>query len=102
MRHPVAVPVLLALAALAGYATGARPAHAQAQAFPLQVGDIVLFSFQDGDSRHCQIEQMRGAFARCGVPSGRLGSAIGRPARREPEQWVNVGVVEWVTKAKSL
>ena len=99
MRHPLAIPVLLALAALVGYAAAARPVQAQAPAFPLQVGENVLFSFQGGSSRECRIEEIRAVFARCGEPSERGGSTIGRPARREaPEQWVNVAVVEWVTK----
>jgi hypothetical protein len=101
MRHPRFVAVLVALAALGGYATGARPVQAQQQAIPVLLGEVVLFSFQDGRSRECRIEEVRGAFARCGEPSDRRGSAIGRPTRREPpEQWVNVGVVEWVTKAR--
>ena len=103
MRYSWSIPVLLVLVALAGYAAGGRPlqAQAQAQTIPIRRGEIVLFSFQDGDSRECLIEEVRGEFARCGDPADRSGSAIGRPARREPpEQWVNVSVVEWVTKAR--
>ena len=101
MRHPVTVAALLALAALAGYAAGARPVQAQAQPFPFQVGDLVLFSFQGATSRHCRIEEIKGEFARCGDPSNRPRTAIGRPAHQEPpEQWVNAGVVEWVTKGR--
>jgi len=101
MRYSWSIPVLLVLAALAGYAAGARPLQAQPQATPILLGEVVLFSFQDGDSRECRIEEVRGDFARCGDPAERKGSAIGRSALREPpEQWVNVGVVEWVTKAR--
>ena len=97
MRHPSSIPVLLAVAALAGYAAGARPVQAQSEAFPLQVGEIVMFSFQDGDNRQCRIEEMRGTFARCGTTSNR-GPTIGRT--EPPAQWVNVAVVEWVTQVK--
>lgn len=57
MRHLWSVPVLLALAALAGYATGARPVQAQAEAFPFEVGDTVTFSFQGDGSRLCRSER---------------------------------------------
>jgi hypothetical protein len=98
MRHPWTVPVLLALTALAGYAGGARPVQAQAEAFPFQVGDIVTFSFQGGGgSRPCRIEEMKGAFARCGSPD-RQGPTIG--GRKPLEEWVNVAVVEWAMRVR--
>ena len=98
MRFPWSVPVLLVLAALAGYATGARPVQAQADSFPFQVGDIVSFYFPDADSRECLIEQVRGAFAKCVNPSDRQGPTIGR--REPPDYWVNVANVESVTRRK--
>jgi hypothetical protein len=96
MRHPWSVPVLLALAALAGYAVGARPVQAQAEAFPFHVGDTVTFSFQGGGTRPCRIEEMKGAFARCGNPD-RQGPRIGS---KHLEEWVNVAVVEWAMRVR--
>ena len=98
MRHSWRLSVLLAFAALAGYAAATTPVRAQAEAVPFQQGDIVTFSFQDGDSRQCRIEQIHGTFARCGNVSDRQASTIGRP--EPPEAWVNVAVVEWVTKSR--
>ena len=72
--------------------------QAQAEPFPFQVGDIVPFSFADGDSRECLIEQVRGAFAKCVNPSDRRGPTIGR--REPPDEWVNVASVEWATRRK--
>jgi hypothetical protein len=62
------------------------------------MGDIVLFTFPDGDSRECLIEQTRGAFAKCVNPSDRRGPTIGR--REPPDEWVNVASVEWATRRK--
>ncbi len=56
MRHPVAVPVLLAPAALAGYAAGARPVEAQSQGLPFSIGEIVAFRYADNGSRDCRID----------------------------------------------
>jgi hypothetical protein len=98
MRHPWSVPVLLALAALAGYATGARPVQAQAEPFPFQVGDVVTFTFQGGGTRPCRIEEMKGTFARCGKPSDSQGPPI--RYRQWLEEWVNVAVVEWVARVR--
>ena len=89
------VPVLLTLAALAGYATGARPVQAQAEPFPFQVGDNVTFSFQGGGTRPCRIEEMKGVFARCG--NTRQGPTIGS---KHLEEWVNVAVVEWAMRVR--
>jgi hypothetical protein len=98
MRHPWSVPILLALAALAGYAAGARPVQAQADAFPFQVSDIVTFSSHER-TYHCRIEEMRGNFARCGsVSEGGGGFSIGRPER--PDEWVNVAVAQSIIKHK--
>ena len=97
MRHSWCLSVLIAFAALAGYAAATTPVRAQAEAVPFQQGDIVTFTFQDGDSRQCRIEQIHGTFARCGNVSDRQGPTIGRP--EPPEAWVNVAVVEWVTKS---
>ena len=55
MRRSLCLSVLIALAALAGYAAATTPVRAQAEAVPFQQGDIVTFSFQDGDSRQCRI-----------------------------------------------
>ena len=97
MRHSLCLSVLIAFAALAGYAAATAPVRAQAEAVPFQQGDIVTFSFQDGDSRQCRIEQIHGTFARCGNVSDRQFPTVGRP---EPtEAWVNLAVVEWVTKS---
>jgi hypothetical protein len=73
MRHPWSVPVLLALGALAGYAMGARRVQAQAQTFPFQTGDSVIFVFQDTGTRACLIEEVNGTFARCGNAPGQPG-----------------------------
>jgi hypothetical protein len=62
------------------------------------MGEIVTFTFQDADSRQCRIDQIQGMFVRCGDPADRQGPTIGR--REPPEQWVNVAVVEWVTRAR--
>src|SRR5688572_11278746 len=77
MRNSWSVLVLLALAAVAGYATSARPVQAQAEAFPFHVGDIVTFLYEENGSRQCRIEQIHGAFARCGSPVERQGPTIG-------------------------
>ena len=96
MRHSWSIPVLLAAAAFAGYAAGARPVLAQAEAFPFQVGDVVTFSFQGGGTRPCRIEELKGAFARCGKPD-RQGPTIGS---KPLEEWVNVAVVEWAMRVR--
>ena len=97
MRHPWSVPVLLALAALAGYATGTRPVQAQAQTLPFAIGETVTITLQEGTHR-CRIEEIRGTFARCGSPSS---TPIGGFGVRQPssdQSWVNLSVVEWVIK----
>ena len=100
MRLSWSVPVLLALAALAGYATGAGPVQAQAQPLPFAIGETVTISLQSGSTR-CRIEEIRGAFARCGDPSsppiGGFG-VRGQPA--DQSSWVNLAVVEWITKPR--
>ena len=96
MRHPWSVPVLLALAALAGYAAGTRPVQAQSEALPFSTGDTVTFSNPEGTWK-CRIEEIRGAFARCGDPSG---PQVVRPGDRQPDlRWVNVAAVASVWKA---
>jgi hypothetical protein len=97
VRLSWSVPVLLVLAALAGYAARARPVQAQVAALPFTTGDTVVISLQGGGSRECHIEVIRGMFARCGNPSESQGVRIGD---RRTEAWVNVAVVEWVTKAR--
>ena len=74
MRHSWCLSVLIAFAALAGYAAATTPVRAQAEAVPFRQGDIVTFGFQGGGSRQCRIEQIHGTFARCGNVSDRQGS----------------------------
>ena len=97
MRHPWSVPVLLALAALAGYAAGARPVQAQSEQWPVSSGDAVTLSFPGGGSRACAIEEIKGTFALCGTGQ-RQPLSIGQ--RERPEEWVNLAQVEWVTKPR--
>jgi hypothetical protein len=96
MRHSWSVPVLLALAALAGYAAGARPVQAQMDALPFSTGDVVTFSLQPEGTLRCRIEETRGAFARCGDPSGPPTVRYGD--RQPDQQWVNVASVKSVSK----
>jgi hypothetical protein len=100
MRSPWSVPVLLALAVLAGYAVGALPLQAQAQPLPFAIGETVTISLQGGAHR-CRIEEIRGTFARCGDPSGPPigGFGVSGPAANQ-SSWVNLAVVEWVTKPR--
>ena len=98
MRHPWSVPALLVLAALAGYAAGGRPVQAQPQPLPFAIGETVTISLQGGTHR-CRIEEIRGTFARCGDPSGPPIGGFGvRGQPADQSSWVNVAVVEWVTK----
>jgi hypothetical protein len=100
MRHPWSVPVLLALAALAGYAAGARPVQAQGEPLPFAMGETVTISIQGGTHR-CRIEEIRGMFARCGDPSGPPIGGFGvRGQAADQSSWVNLAVVEWVTKPR--
>ena len=69
MRHPWFVAVLLPVAAVAGYAAGARPVEAQTEALPFDIGETVTFSLPSGGSWKCRIEELRGTFARCIDPS---------------------------------
>jgi hypothetical protein len=97
MRQSWSVLVLLALAALVGYAAGARPVQAQTEALPFSTGDTVTFSFQQEGTWKCRIEEMRGTFALCGDPAG---PPVGRFGDRQPDQrWVNVAAVKLVWKA---
>ena len=68
------------------------------KAFPFKVGDIIEFSFQDDGSRQCRIDEIKGTFARCGNPPDPRAFTIGR--REPPELWVNVAVVESITRAR--
>jgi hypothetical protein len=65
MRHPWSVPVLLALAALAGYAAGARPVQAQSQPPLINVGERVAVFYGNGTGRSCQVLAIQGTFLRC-------------------------------------
>ena len=96
MRNFISVPALLSLAALAGYAAGVRPVQAQSEALPFSTGDTVTFSNPEGTWK-CRIEEIRGAFARCGDPSG---PQVVRYGDRQPDQrWVNVAAVASIWKA---
>jgi hypothetical protein len=100
MRHPWSVPVLLALAALAGYAVGTRPVQAQAQLLPFAIGETVTLSLHGGSHR-CRIEEIRGTFARCADPSGPPIGGFGvSGGLADQSSWVNLAVVEWVTKRR--
>jgi hypothetical protein len=96
MRHSWFVPVLLALAALAGYAVGARPAQAQSEPLPFRIGEIVTFRYPDNGSRDCRIAEVKGMFALCGPTSERQGPTYGRPV--PAEEWINIAVAERVTR----
>jgi hypothetical protein len=98
MRHPWLFTVLLALAAIGGYAAGTTPVQAQADGLPFQVGDVVALSFQDKVQRQCRIAEVRGMFARCGDAADIQRFGIAR--REPPEDWVNMAVVEGVTRSR--
>jgi hypothetical protein len=95
MRYPWSVPVLLALAALVGYAVGARPVQAQSELWPVSTGEVATLTFAGGGSRSCAVEEIKGTFARCGQ---RQPPSIGQ--RERPQEWVNLAQVEWVTKPR--
>lgn len=101
MRRSWSVPVLLVLAAASGYTVGTRPVQAQAQLLPFTSGETVTITLQGGTHR-CRIEEIRGAFARCGDPSGPPVGGFGvnqRPPDRS--SWVNLAVVEWVVTPRA-
>ena len=97
MRHPVFVPALLALAALAGYAAGVRPLQAQSEVWPFSTGEVVTLTFPGGATRPCSIEEIKSTFARCGTGQ-RQPLSIGQ--RERPEEWVNLSQVEWITRPR--
>jgi hypothetical protein len=97
MHHSWSVPVLLALAVLAGYAAGARPVQAQSELLPVSTGELVTLTFPGGGSRQCSIEEIKGTFARCGTGQ-RQPLSIGQ--RERPEEWVNLAQVQWVTRPR--
>ena len=99
MRLSWSVPVLVALAAVAGYAAGARPVQAQAEPVPFAIGETVTISLQGGTHR-CRIEEVRGTFARCGDPSRPPVGGFGVNQSPEQPSWVNLAVVEWVMKPR--
>jgi hypothetical protein len=98
MRHRWSVPVLLALAAIAGYAAGATPTQAQSEPLPFQRGETVIFRMADHGSRDCRITDIKGMFALCESPSERQGPTFGRP--EPPEEWFNIAVVERVSRPR--
>ena len=89
MRRPWSVAVLLALAALAGYAAGARPVQAQVDPFPFRLGETVELGFDESRGRKCRVEEIRSPFIRC-----RNLSPSDRTTR-----WLNLTQVQWVTAA---
>ena len=97
MRPASFVPVLLVIAALAGYATGARPVRAQTDASPLRIGEIVTLSFEGGGSHRCRIDDLKGSFARCGDPEAPAVPRYGDPPRRV--EWINLAAVSWIFSA---
>jgi hypothetical protein len=97
MRHAWSVPVLLAFAAVAGYAAGARPIEAQPEPWPFSIGEVITLTFPGGGSRPCSVEAITGTFARCGTGQ-RQPLSIGQ--RDRPEEWVNLTQVEWVTRPR--
>ena len=97
MRHPWSVPVLLVLAALAGYAAGARPMAAQSEQWPFSSGEVITLTLPGGATRPCSIEEIKGMFARCGTGQRQ---PLGIGQRERPEEWVNLTQVEWVTKPR--
>jgi hypothetical protein len=97
MRDSWSVPILLALAAIAGYAAGARPVQAQAEPWPVATGEVVTLTFAGGGSRSCSVEEIKGTFARCGTGQ-RQPLSIGQ--RERPQEWVNLSQAEWVTKPR--
>jgi len=98
MRHPWPIGVLLALAALAGYAAGAAPAQAQSESLPFRIGEVVTFRYPDNGSRDCRIAEVRGMFALCGPTAERQGPTYGRS--EPPEEWINIAVAERVTRPR--
>ena len=97
MRYRWSVPVLLVFSALAGYAAAARPAQAQAEQWPFSSGEAITLTFPGGGTRPCSIEEIKGTFARCGTGQ-RQPLSIGQ--RERPEEWVNLGQVEWITRPR--
>jgi len=97
MPHRWSVPVLLILAALAGYAAASRPVQAQAEQWPFSSGEVITLTFPGGATRPCSIEEIKGMFARCGTGQ-RQPLSIGQ--RERPEEWVNLAQVEWITKPR--
>jgi len=98
MRHACSVPVLLAFAALAGYAAAARPVQAQSDQWPFGSGDAIVLAFPGGGTRSCTIAEMKGTFARCETDQPQT-LRIGQ--RERPEEWVNMAQVEWVTRPRA-
>jgi hypothetical protein len=95
MRLSWSVPVLIVLAALAGYASGTRPLQAQSEQWPFSTGEVITLTFPGGGTRPCSIEEIKGMFARCGTGQ-RQPLIIGQ--RERSEEWVNLAQVEWITK----
>ena len=97
MRHSWSVLALLAVAALGGYTVGARPVHAQAEQWPVSVGQDITLTLPGGGTHRCLIEAIKGTFARCGERSTQ---SLNIGQRERPEQWVNLAQVEWITKPR--
>jgi hypothetical protein len=98
MRTRCFTAVVLAVDALAIYKGAGHSVAAQSQPFPFRIGEVVTLSFQGGGSRPCRIDDIRGTFALCGDTTERRGFGVSRLALRD--EWVNVSVVEWITRAR--
>jgi hypothetical protein len=97
MRHSWSVPVLLALAALAGYAAGTRPVQAQSELWPVSNGEVVTLTFAGSGTRSSSIEEIKGRLRGAGLPNGSHLASGSVSARRSG---VNLAQVEWVTKPR--
>ena len=97
MRHPWSIPVLLAAAALAGYAAGARPLQAQSEQWPMGTGELVTMTFPGGQTRQCAVEEFRGSYVRCGSGQ-RQPLSIGQ--RERPEDWINLAQLQGITRPR--
>lgn len=97
MRHPWSVPVLLVLAAFAGYASAVNPVQAQAEQLPFSSGEVITLTLRGGGTHRCSVEEIKGTFVRCRTAESQSRSA-GQGER--PEEWVNLAQVEWITRPR--
>ena len=92
MRHSWSVPVLLALAALAGYAAGSRPVQAQSQPLLINVGEKVVVFYGTGTGRSCRVLAIQGTLLRCEP------DPLVQP---KPEAWINLATAHEFRRADS-